>query len=255
MDVVAFGCQALVGNKNAAYFLAKKLNYNYIDCSTETTSPQSIFRLVTKYTVENKNFLPIIGWSNTQSLELRKLHKQQKYTGFSDPNYYNYSVGSKNLDYDLIRINKFQKILLDEHLTNTRWCNLVISLQELLKSYDIDYLMYNVENAIDWNHNTLHMIKHIDRSKYKDNLNIDIFLLEINKSKNGFHNIICTYDDKIVYNIIYPFLKHIDRSKYIGVENPKANIKKYVKKLKHNFYTEDGQKIIANLLKEKLESK
>jgi hypothetical protein len=207
MDVVAFGCQALVGNKNAAYFLAKKLNYNYIDCSTETTSPQSIFRLVTKYTVENKNFLPVIGWSNTQSLELRKLHKEKKYTGFSDPNYYNYSLGIKNLDYDLVRINKFQKILLDEHLTNTRWCNLVISLQELLKSYDINYVMYNVENAIDWNHNTLYMIKHIDRSRY------------------------------------------------IGVENPKANIKKYVKKLKSNFYTEDGQKLIANLLKEKLESK
>tara|TARA_Y100000289_G_C3855954_1_gene115990 strand:- start:408 stop:560 length:153 start_codon:yes stop_codon:yes gene_type:complete len=48
-------------------------------------------------------------------------------------------------------------------------------------------------------------------------------------------------------------IKNIDRTKYIGVENPKANIKKYVKKLKQNFDTVDGQKLIAKLLSERIE--
>jgi len=48
-------------------------------------------------------------------------------------------------------------------------------------------------------------------------------------------------------------IKNIDRTKYIGVENPKANIRKYVKKLKQNFDTVDGQKLIAKLLSERIE--
>jgi len=207
MDLVAFGCNALVGNKNAAYFLAKKLDYNYIDCTTETTSPQSIFRIVTKYASENKNFLPIIGWSNTQSLQLRTIYSRQEYTGFHDPNYWNYSANDKNAKLENRRLDRFKDVLFDENLVNIRWCNIVVSLQEFLKSYKIDYVMYNVENAIDWNENTMHMIKFIDRSKY------------------------------------------------IGVENPKANIKKYVKKLGYNFATDEGQKCIAGLLKDKLDSK
>tara|TARA_B100000902_G_C27248957_1_gene884169 strand:+ start:960 stop:1583 length:624 start_codon:yes stop_codon:yes gene_type:complete len=207
MDIVAFGCKDLVGNKNAAYFLSKKLDCNYIDCTTETTSPQSIFRIVTKYASEHEDFLPIIGWSNTASLQLRTIYSRKEYTGFHDPNYWNYSANGKNLKLENRRLDRFKDVLFDEHLVNIRWCNIVVSLQEFLKSYKIDYVMYNVENAIDWNANTMHMIKFIDRSKY------------------------------------------------IGVENPKANIKKYVKKLGYNFATDEGQKCIAGLLKDKLDSK
>ena len=64
------------------------------------------------------------------------------------------------------RLDRFKDVLFDEHLVNIRWCNIVISLQEFLKSYKLNYVMYNVENAIDWNSNTMHMIKFIDRSKY-----------------------------------------------------------------------------------------
>ena len=78
MDIVAFGCKDLVGNKNAAYFLSKKLDCNYIDCTTETTSPQSIFRIVTKYASEHEDFLPIIGWSNTASLQLRTIYSRKE---------------------------------------------------------------------------------------------------------------------------------------------------------------------------------
>ena len=207
MDIVAFGSKALVGNKNAAYFLSKKLDFNFVDCTTETTSPQSIFRLVVKYTSENENFIPVIGWSSTQSLQLRRIYKREEYTGFQDPNYWNYSPNGKILKLENRRLDRFKDVLFDEHLVNIRWCNIVISLQEFLKSYKLNYVMYNVENAIDWNTNTMHMIKFIDRSKY------------------------------------------------IGVENPKANIKKYVKKLGYNFTTDEGQKCIAGLLKDKLESK
>lgn len=204
MDLVAFGDKNLVGGKNAPYYLAQKLGYNFIDLTTETSGPQSVFRLVTKYTAENENFMPVIGWSNVQSIELRKIFKREFYTGFSDPNYFTYGSNDKKTDIEFQRLNKWKHILHDEDLTNIRWCNLVVSIQEFLKSFDIPYLMYNIENSITWNEYTLYMIKNIDRKNY------------------------------------------------IGVENPKANIKKYVKKLGYNFYTDEGQQCIAKLLNEKL---
>ena len=111
----------------------------------------------------------------------------------------------KNLETEFQRLIRFEHILTDEYLTNIRWCSIVYSLQEFLKSLDINYLMYNIETSIEWNSYTLYMIKNIDRTKY------------------------------------------------IGVENPKANIRKYVKKLKQNFDTVDGQKLIAKLLSERIE--
>lgn len=206
MKVVAFGNTNLVGNKNAPYYLAKKLNYNFEDCSTESAGPQSIFRIVTKYAAMNKDFMPVIGWNNIKSIELRKVFKKEKYTGFVDPNFFTYGT-DKNIDFEFRRLEKWKHILTDDYLTNIRWCTLVLSLQQLLESYDIPYLMYNIDTSIDWNEYTMNIIKNINRKTY------------------------------------------------IGVENPKANMRKYVKKLGYNFYSAEGQKCAANLLYEKMESK
>ena len=205
MRLVAFGDKNLVGGKNAPYHLANKLGYEFQDMTTSTSGPQSVFRLVTKYISQNENIFPVIGWNNVHSVELRRIYKKFPVDGFMDKNYFTFHKRQKNLEIEFQRLIRFEHILTDEYLTNIRWCSIVYSLQEFLKSLDINYLMYNIETSIEWNSYTLYMIKNIDRTKY------------------------------------------------IGVENPKANIRKYVKKLKQNFDTVDGQKLIAKLLSERIE--
>jgi len=207
MDIVAFGDKKLVGEKNAPYLLAQKLGYNFKDLTTNTTGPQSVFRLVTKYAAQEEDFLPVIGWSNPASIQLRKVFKKEFFAGFDDPNYFVFGSNTKEIEMDFQRLHKWKHILTDHHLTNIRWCNLVVSVQEFLKSLEIPYLMYNIDNSISWDEYTLYMVKHIDRTRY------------------------------------------------IGVDNPKANIKKYVKKLGYDFNTLEGQQCVANLLNEKLKSK
>jgi len=205
MDVVAFGETNLVGGKRASYFLSKKLECDYIDCTANDIGPQSILRTVTKYITLNKDpSIIIIGWSNPYSLELRKIYNRTEVTDFTDDNYFSYSRRYKKLTNDFRRLKRFDDLLFDHHLCNNRWTTIAYSLQQTLASLKIPYMMYNIDHAIEWNGQTMRIIREIDRTRY------------------------------------------------IGVENPKANIIKYLKKRGYKFDTNDGQKHLANLISEKL---
>ncbi len=205
MDIVAFGETKLVGEKRASYFLSKKLDYNYVDCTSNDTGPQGIFRNTTKYITSNTNpFLAIIGWSNPYSLELRKFYNRTEVTGFIDENYFSYNAKYKKLPTDFSRLKRFDNILFDHHLCNNRWTTIAFSLQQTLENLNIPYMMYNIDHSIEWNGYTMRI------------------------------------------------LREINRRRYIGVENPKANVVKYLKKRGLKFDTNEGQKHLANLISEKL---
>lgn len=132
-------------------------------------------------------------------------------------NYFIEQLIQNNIEYYIINLKVISNIKPNDKLiVDNNY--LQIDNYDMLQSIRRWYLNRNRNSLIlflkHFLKNIIKILKiiNIDRSKYKDNLNIDIFLLEINKSKNGFHNIICTYDDKIVYNIIYPFLNYIDKN-------------------------------------------
>jgi len=190
--LVAVGCSHTAGadidGNPASYYnrqncfaaqLANKLGYEYINVSVNGASNQFIHRKVieyiTNYMESPKEVFFLIGWTSSDRMELRYSEnsnfEHNNLADLEDRKYFPFTSGThKNLILDdkMKKLNKFIDILFDYHLKENERATLAYSTQQILKSLEIPYFMFNSCNGIERTEYTGPILDKIDKTYYPE---------------------------------------------------------------------------------------
>ena len=171
LKLVSFGDEVVInkpnlraGNCNAApYFLAEKLNYNFVDCAKVDTCNRQIFKDVIEYSLDANNDFLLIGWTHKQRLEIN--WKEKSYTYRPNVNEY--------IDNGINSLHRFDDILFNDILLTQHWASEVFTLQQILEHKKIKYYMYNTQDSMCYNKKTKYYIDALSKTHYHNTINID----------------------------------------------------------------------------------
>lgn len=169
-----------------ASIVAKELDMHYINLAQNGASNDYIFRNSIKFINEHidciNDFFFLIGWTSAWRFELRYRdddpYEHNKGHHVIDPKYIPCSpsmwldniqeLRMKNL------VTKFSDILAEPSMTYDKMATFAWSLQQVFKSLNIKYLMFNAIHSIPVTTSTEHLVKNIDTRYFHEPQNDSI---------------------------------------------------------------------------------
>lgn len=127
------------------------LEAGYVDLSFKDASIQTIYRILVKFLCEKYNsteeYCALIGIPSNKRLELREEQGQE--IDFLDNNYFIYHSKSRNYpNASYAKLRKFNGQIFQTELIRNRHAVFIYAIENLLSSYNIKYLLYNLHEPI-----------------------------------------------------------------------------------------------------------
>lgn len=230
--VVSIGCSHTHGsiidgvngtseyNKNHAYGpqLAKLNGFNYYNLGQPGGSNQYIFRsaieFLQKHIQPDEEYIFLIGWTSIYRMELRyddqNRHRHVIMADYLDTKYIPFTVGtSKELmhTWHHRKLLDYAPLFFDDIQCYDEWAGFAYGLQEIFKSKNIKYLMFNTCQKIEETVNNKNIIEKFDTEKYLHPLDEKHYFINWAEAQ-GFEKSECWhhYEDAHV-----AWAKHIDK--------------------------------------------
>lgn len=184
--LVAIGCSHTAGaelyenytdheeckNRAFAATVAKNLKMDYINLALNGASNDYIFRTTVRFINDNINdindYFFLIGWTSAWRFELRYRDE--------DPHMYlnsKYVPCTPSMSTDTIKDRRMRKlvtsysdILVEENMVYDRMATNAWSLQQIFKSLNIKYHMFNTVHLIPCIESNRHIIENIDTDNF-----------------------------------------------------------------------------------------
>lgn len=194
--LVAFGCShthgSMIDGKDGSSeynirngfpgMFAKRNGYQLINISKPGGSNQYIHRQVIEFITGHMNpaheYLFLIGWTSSNRIELRypdyEDHTYHTVGDYQDRKYVAFSQGTSPDVFHTDPIKKlldFTPLFLDTSAMETKWAAYACSLQNILYSKGIPYLMHNTCTELRKNHMNNDIVHAIDTTYYPHHTN------------------------------------------------------------------------------------